>query len=104
MSKKTILEVITCPHCGREYLPAEIFVTSSFLGNPTDIDRDENGKIISFNGKTMDLNEKYICDSCNKEFKITTKISFKSFIDPEDQFNTEYVSPLHEKKITLFEE
>lgn len=103
MSKKDSLEVITCPKCGREYLPAEIFIDKMFLGSPTDIDRDEHGKIISFNGKTMDLNESYICDTCNEKFKVSAKVSFKAFIDPKDQFNIEYVSPLHEEKITLFE-
>ena len=32
--------VITCPHCGREYLPAEIYVPDAFFGKPSDIEKN----------------------------------------------------------------
>ena len=38
-------KVIKCPHCGREYLPVEIFYPASFFGKPTTVYRDEQGKI-----------------------------------------------------------
>lgn len=28
------LELIICPKCGREYLPAEIYYPNEFLGKP----------------------------------------------------------------------
>ncbi len=104
MKKSDKLNVITCPHCGMEYLPAEIFVDRAFLGRPTDIERDPYGKILTFQDKTLDVNEEYKCDNCGREFKVTAKVSFKSFIDEDDEFDTEYVSPLKEKKLTLFED
>ena len=44
------VEYIVCPKCGREYLPAEIYLPNSFLGRPHDIYRLTNGKVESFEG------------------------------------------------------
>ena len=33
--------VITCPFCGKEYLPAEIFIPKVFFGNPQIIYRND---------------------------------------------------------------
>ena len=38
--------VIKCPHCGYEMIPAEIFYPDSLLGTPKTIVRDALGKII----------------------------------------------------------
>ena len=38
--------VIKCPHCGYEYVPAEIFMLGDFLGKPTDLIRDPLGKFL----------------------------------------------------------
>lgn len=92
---KRKLVVITCPKCGKEYLPAEIFIPKAFFGNPNIINRDENGKIISYSGTSIDTNEKYMCDKCDTEFEISTKISFDSFVNPEFDFDNDY-----ERKIT----
>lgn len=92
---KRRLNVITCPKCGKEYLPAEIFIPKAFFGKPEIINRDENGKIISFSGTSLDVCEKYCCDNCDSEFEIVSKISFDSYIDEEFDFDFDY-----ERKIT----
>ena len=46
MSRK--LNVITCPKCGREYMPAEIFIPKNLLGAPSVIKRNADGKIEDF--------------------------------------------------------
>lgn len=81
-------EVITCPHCGREYLPAEIFISDGFFGKPTFIDRDIYGKILDYCGTNIDNTETYICDGCNKSFKITARLSFSTA--EKDDFDTDY--------------
>ena len=43
-------EIIECPKCGYEYLPAEIFVPKYYFGTPENIERDEHGKIINYEG------------------------------------------------------
>lgn len=67
-------EIIDCPHCKYEYLPAEIFVPKAFFGIPFDIQRDESGKLVSYEGSSVDLFETYICDHCSKEFRVVTKL------------------------------
>ena len=45
---KEKLNIIICPNCGAEYLPAEIFLPDSFLGRPGVVDKDSSGKIIYY--------------------------------------------------------
>ena len=45
---RTKFITIACPNCGYEYLPAELFVSTRAFGNPGEIYRDDNGKIIDF--------------------------------------------------------
>ena len=101
--KKRDLEVIKCPVCGREYLPAEIYLPNSFLGHPSEIEKTSSGKIDTFNGLTMNLNETYICDDCGTKFGVKAKVAFKTFADDAGKFNSEYVSPLHKQRLKLFE-
>ena len=84
------LRTITCPNCGREYLPAEIFVPNAFFGNPKIIMRDDLGKIEHFINSSLDDSESYICDSCNKKFNVTAKISFSTELAEnfEEESNT----------------
>ena len=93
-------EVITCPHCGREYLPAEIFVPRSFFGSPYEIERDYEGKILDFMGKNLDCKESYVCEQCDKTFYINTQIKFNTDIEDNNQFSEEYSISL--KKPALF--
>lgn len=95
------LEKIICPKCGREYLPAEIYYPNFFFGRPQNIDRI-NGKIDSFEGTSMSLEETYQCDSCHCIFNTVAKISFKA-TEVSKYDMSQYKTPLFEPKLTLFE-
>ena len=97
------LDIITCPKCSAEYLPAEIYLPTSFVGNPRYITKDYKGSLLDFSGESMDLKEKYICDKCNTAFKVFAKVNFKTFIDEPNDFNNDYCSPLFEQ-LSLFED
>lgn len=100
---KSKVNVIICPHCGREYLPAEIYMPHSFLGKPKTIVRTETGKIDSFLGSSMDLHETYECDKCGTLFNVKATISFESQPEKEYDFNQEYSSPLRKSSLFLTE-
>lgn len=99
MKKRT--EIIVCPHCGREYLPAEIFVPNGFFGRPKNIEKDYTGRIMDYSGDSMDLSESFICDKCEKKFNIATKIQF--FTSPADgsEFNEESTVSLKRCSLVL---
>lgn len=94
--------VITCPHCGREYLPAEIYVPNAFFGHPEDIDRNDSGKVEFYSGPGMDLTETYDCD-CGKSFRVVARVDFKSTPTEDSTFEEIYTSTLHSNRISLFE-
>ncbi len=91
---KRKLTVITCPECGREYLPEEIIVPTGFFGKPDIIQRDVNGCITNFSGSTIDPEELYCCDNCNTSFRVVAKINFETEVDERSNFNAEYKSSL----------
>lgn len=101
---KEKLNIIICPNCGAEYLPAEIFLPDSFLGRPGVVDKDSSGKIIYYNGSNMNLRESYTCDYCNKTFKINGKIQFNTTYDSNIDFDEEYTTPLKKKGLFLMED
>lgn len=70
--------VIKCPHCGCEYLAAEIFYPQEFFGSPDPILRNDNGHIVGFQGSDMNLEEQYTCDKCGKDFSVTAAVNFKT--------------------------
>ncbi len=94
---------ITCPYCGREYLPAEIYLPKQFFGTPEDIDRDAAGKIEVYDGEPMNLTEEYTCDCCGKTFKTQATISFKSLMSESSEFEEVFTSPIQSTRISLFE-
>ena len=90
MSRK--LTVIKCPVCGREYLPAEIFVPKYFFGSPEYIVRNDSGEIEEYIGTTLDTAENYVCDKCNSSIKIEAKINFSVCVDESINFDTDYTT------------
>lgn len=81
--------LIKCPHCGCEYAPNEIFYPQEVFGNASNIIRDENGKIIFFEGQLLNLKEEYTCDHCNKTFIAEIEMTFKT-TKPEIDFDEEF--------------
>ena len=96
-------ETIACPHCNYEYLPAELYVPSGFFGKPNMIERDENGKILSYEGTSIDLFENYTCDKCNHTFRVAAKIGFSTEEDKLENFDEEYTTPLSSTNLFLEE-
>lgn len=92
-------EVIECPRCKRQYLPAEIYVPQGFFGKPTDIERDCYGKLISYEGSSVDLFETYVCDCCNTEFRVIAKLCLTTEETALGNFEEDYYTPL---KTSLF--
>lgn len=98
------INTIKCPCCGYEYLPAEIFLPDYILGKPTDISRTVDGKVQYINGKSSDLTERYICDKCNKPFKVTANLFFKTEYDSINDFDSDFTSNIYSDRITLKED
>lgn len=89
---------IKCPHCGCEYLPGEIFMPGSLIGQPEEVIRDSFGKIIYedyIESKKPDFVEHYICDSCEKPFVVEATVTYRAKEEaPEKDFKSQYVSLL----------
>lgn len=69
---------IKCPFCGAEYPPSEIYYPDDLIGRPTDILKDNQGKIMGIVGKDVDPYATYECDYCHKKFLTEAVISFKT--------------------------
>jgi DNA-directed RNA polymerase subunit RPC12/RpoP len=100
---KTIIShktpVIRCPHCNAEYLPGEIFIPGSLIGQPDEVIRDSFGKIIYedyfTDDRTPTLEEHFVCEYCEKPFVIEATVTYKTREEaPEKDFSTQYVSLL----------
>lgn len=102
--KKTKLDTIVCPSCGREYLPAEIFIPKVFFGCPNDIERNSLGKIISYSGNSIDSHETYICDGCKTPFNISAEIQFVTDTKDKYNFSEAHTTKIVPSKISLKEE
>lgn len=100
--RNTKIKYIKCPYCGTEYLPAEIFLPKTIVGDPKDIEKSDTGEIISYSDTTYDITEKYICDRCNKAFKIKARLFFDTEKDLKNDFNDDYCS-VKSKQLSLFE-
>ncbi len=91
--------IIRCPHCGAEYLPGEIYLPGSLIGQPDDIVKDGLGRILyedySTETREPDMLEHFICDYCDKPFIIEATVTYKTREEtPEKDFSTQYVSLL----------
>lgn len=86
---------ITCPYCGYEYLPSEIFIGSYVFKKPHDIHRNDSGKITDFLGESLDEKETYICDNCELKFYIDLNMDFNTSKDDKySLFADEYVTKI----------
>lgn len=90
MEKEKVI-VVKCPHCGYEYLPCEIFFPDEFLGQATNIIRDESGKILFWDGDSMNLKEEFVCDNCGTPFSIEGQITFKTK-ENKDMFDDDWTT------------
>ena len=91
--------VIRCPHCGAEYLPGEVYMPGSLIGQPDEVIRDSFGKIIYEDYYTAtrepDMGEHFTCEYCDKPFVIEASVTYKAKEEaPENDFTTKYVSLL----------
>lgn len=91
--------VIRCPYCGSEYLPGEIFVPGSLIGQPSEVIRDSFGKIIyeDYDSEANEpaLVEHFTCENCEKPFIIEASVTYRTKEElPENDFSTEYVNLL----------
>lgn len=95
---------INCPYCNIEYLPGEIFIPNYIIGQPKEIERDEDGNIVWSDGIKQNLKETYTCDNCHKKFNI--KIDLDYTIEKTDDFDMseDYVSDKYKDRIYLREE
>ena len=91
-------EIIECPKCKREYLPAEIFIPKYFFGKPKNIKRDVNGKLVHYEGSSVDLFETYTCDGCGTDFRVVAKLQLTTETPHFACFNEEYVTQIKVKK------
>lgn len=98
------LELITCPKCGCEYFPAEIFIPQSIIGTVKNIKRDQNNKIISYEGVPFDNIETFECNVCNCTFKAIARMSYTSEYRDELSFNEDYVTPIVKRKVFMKED
>ena len=99
MSRELI--VITCPKCGREYLPAEIYIPKEFFGAPDIIQRDTEGKVVDTSGTDMCLVDTYCCDSCSATFNVKADITFTTELDDENDFSSDYVSKINKRFVKM---
>lgn len=98
------LPLITCPVCGREYMPGEIYLPKSFFGKQTEVVRNNEGKIEFFLGDDMDLWEEFVCEDCLTKMKIKANLTFEVTAIKND-FDEEYTTEINKPaKIKLSEE
>lgn len=95
---------IICPNCGKEYFPGEIYLPKYFLGQPKQVERDVYGKIVYNEGIDQDTNETFVCDECNKKFKVWADINYNVTLDERTDFNTDYISKKLDDRIFLNED
>jgi DNA-directed RNA polymerase subunit RPC12/RpoP len=91
--------VIRCPHCSTEYLPGELYMPGSLIGQPDEVIRDSLGKIIyeDYHSELREPNmvEHFVCENCEKPFIIEATVTYKTREEaPENDFQSQYVSLL----------
>ena len=89
--------IITCIHCGAEYLAGEVFMPGALIGQPRGgVVKDSLGKIIcvDYPAEAEPIKtEAFVCEYCNKPFVVEANVTYKSLAeDPAKDFENPYVS------------
>lgn len=101
---KKRIDIIKCPKCGYEYTAGELFIPKYFLGEPKNLIRDENNKIIHDEGLIMDNKTYFICYNCDSPFRIRAQLQFITTLDVDNDVNTEHITKLSTSKLILSED
>jgi uncharacterized C2H2 Zn-finger protein len=97
--------VIKCPKCGFEYLPEEVYFPDVLTGTARNIVRDElTGKIIYFDGESMNTHEEMTCDRCGCTFDVNGKINFVTKINVAHDFSEDYSTKIYKNDRIKLEE
>ena len=89
--------IIRCPHCFTEYLPGELYMPGSLIGQPDEVIRDAFGKIIYEDYYSESRKPEYIehftCEKCDRPFVIEATVTYRTREEaPERDFQNKYVS------------
>ena len=96
--------VLKCPHCDYEYLPGEIFIPNYVIGQPTEIERSVDGKIMVFDDLHQSNEEVFTCIKCNKTFNARANVTYETWVAQKFDFDNEYKSTVYTDRIYLKEE
>ena len=98
------MQFIECPHCKRQYTIQEIYLPNYLLGKATDVVRNEDGVIETYEGTPQDVVEQFTCESCNCTFKVKAKLDFETEIVDDENFGDDYSTTIYKNRINLKEE
>lgn len=96
--------IISCPVCGEQYLPSEIFFPDDLIGKPKEIFKDTSGKLDFYTGEDQNYDQYYVCDHCGSKLHIHASVKYDVNVIPDD-FDEEYVSKFNrQSKFSLKED
>lgn len=95
---------VCCPKCGCEYLPGEIYVPDRLVGQPKDIERTPDGKILLHDGTDQDIEETFVCEKCGKPFKVIAHMFFETVYEAKRDVLESYTEPLYKEERFYLEE
>ena len=97
-----MVTIIKCPHCGAEYLFEEIFMSDDIIGKRTAV-KDSTGHIQYILKEEPDMFTTYVCDYCNKEFKVVANIETTCEKLEDEWSDDDYVVEIFKDRINLEE-
>ena len=93
-------KIITCPKCGAEYFPAELYYRDDLLGHPKNIEKTQLGEILFSNGTHPEYTATYNCDYCGADIKVVADIKYTT--STTERSLDEYITK-RDKKLILEE-